>query len=83
LVPREAMSCGVPSIVSDIPGTESIKDAAMMVPLDLARMDNAVKNFFNLKKEEIKKISEKSRDFIAKNFDDEVWKERYIRNIFF
>lgn len=81
LVPREAMSCGIPTIVSEIPGTESIKNAAIRIPLNADKMNLALINFFNLSKEEKKSLSKKSRGFIVEKFDDEIWKEKYKKVI--
>ena len=77
LVPREAMSCGIPAIVSEISGTESIKNAAIRIPLNTNKMNQAIINFFNLTEEEKNELSKKSRDFIVEKFDDEKWKEKY------
>ncbi len=78
LVPREAMSCGTPAIVSKIPSTESIF-AAIKVPINSAKMNLALNNFFNLSPERKKEISFNSRKCIVEAFDDSVWKKEFIR----
>ncbi len=80
LVPREAMSCGVPAIVSDIPSTESLKES-IKINLNAGEANKAVQDFFNLSKSERKELSDKSREFVIKKYDDYVWKKQYIDKI--
>jgi len=82
LVPREAMSCGTPAIVSKIQSTESLKEAAIIINLNAEKMNKAMNDFFNLSKKQKKEISNKSRKFIVEKFDDEKWKEIYVNNLF-
>jgi glycosyltransferase involved in cell wall biosynthesis len=80
LVPREAMSCGTPSLVSDIPATK-IFTPALRASLNPKSMNKKLGYFFNLSKKERNNLSKQSRKFIIKEFDDEVWKENYLKII--
>jgi len=63
LVPREAMACEVPAIVSDITALKLIKPA-IKVRLNCESINEAINNFFNLSKKEKEKISKESRQFV-------------------
>lgn len=81
LVPREAMSCGIPCLVSDIPGNQ------MLIPvikssLNSKEMNEKLNYFFNLSEKEKKSLSKQSKNFIADNFENKIWKERYLKILF-
>jgi glycosyltransferase involved in cell wall biosynthesis len=77
LVPRESMSCGTPALVSDIPATK-IFTPALKASLDAQDMDRQLKYFFNLPQKAKENLSRNSREFIIKEFDDDLWKKEYI-----
>jgi glycosyltransferase involved in cell wall biosynthesis len=76
LVPREAMACGTPAIVSDITSLRLI-GPAIKVPLDSEEIDKEIKKFFNLSKKEKENLSKISRDFIIGECSLEVCKDLY------
>jgi len=80
VVPREAMSCGIPVIISDILPVKSMK-YAIKVKINKEKMNNAIQEFFNLSSFERKELSEKSRKFVIENYEDDSWKEEYIKKI--
>jgi len=80
LVPREAMACGTPALVSNIPALRMIKQA-IKVQLKTNKFDKAINNFFKLSKEEKQELSKKSRAEIIKEYGDEVCKELYLRSL--
>ena len=82
LVPREAMSCGTPAIVSKIPSTESLKEVSWRISLNAIKTNKAMNDFFKLSEKQKKEISDKSRKFIIEKFDDDKWKEIYVNNFF-
>jgi len=65
LVPREAMACGIPAIVSDINALRLLTPA-IKVPHNLEKIEEAIIRFFELSKKEKQKISIKSREFVIK-----------------
>ncbi len=80
VVPREAMACGIPIIISNILPVKSI-EPAIKVEINKEKMNKAIKDFFNLSNSERKLLSEKSRKFITENYDNSLWKEEYIKKI--
>jgi glycosyltransferase involved in cell wall biosynthesis len=80
VVPREAMACGTPVIISDILPVKSMKHA-IKVEINKEKMNSAIQEFFNLPSSERKELSEKSREFTVENYDDDSWKEEYIKKI--
>src|SRR4030042_3106370 len=81
LVPREAMACGVPSIISDIPSTESFREC-IKVSINADKMNKAMNEFINLPEKEKKALSIRARRFIVEEYDDDAWKKRYLKNFF-
>jgi len=73
-VPREAMSCRVPTIMSNIRCSNEIKEV-ITVPLDQEKINEEIKFFFNLSLKERKKLSLSSRKSIINDFGIEKWKE--------
>jgi len=63
IVPREAMACGIPTIVSDINALRLITPA-IKVPLNSDKIEQAIIKFFELSKKEKQKISKQSRKFV-------------------
>lgn len=80
LVPREAMACGVPAIVSDIRGLRMI-EPAIKVPLNVNVIEREIKNFFNLSQQEKNKLSTISRQFVINECSEEKCKPVYIEKL--
>lgn len=80
VVPREAMACGIPVIISDILTSRSI-EYAIKVKVSKEKMNQAINRFFSLPLSKRKEISFNSRKFVEKEYDDELWKEEYINKI--
>lgn len=76
LVPREAMACGTPAIVSDITALRLI-NPAIKVPLDSEKIQKEIRGFFNLSAKERKKLSKISRDFVINECSLETCKDLY------
>ena len=76
LVPREAMSCGTPAIVSDILSLRMI-EPAIKVPLNSEKIEKEMNNFFNLPVKERKELSIKSRKYIINESSYESCKNLY------
>ena len=76
MVPREAMACGIPTIVSDITALRMI-ESAIKVPLDSQGIEKEMNNFFNLSKKEKEKLSQESRNFVINECGLEVCKNLY------
>lgn len=77
LVPREAMSCGTPSMISDILGSRHIK-YAIKVPFDIKKINKEINNFFNLSARERKNLSLSSRKSIVKEYGEDACKQSYL-----
>ncbi len=80
VVPREAMACGIPVIISDILPVKSM-DYVIRVKIKKREMNKAINDFFNLPDSERKELSDKSRKFVIQNYDDDMWKKEYIDKI--
>jgi glycosyltransferase involved in cell wall biosynthesis len=77
IVPREAMACGIPTIVSDITALRQI-EPAIKVPLNSEEISKAINSFFSLSKKEKELLSEKSRKFVVEECSLEVCKDLYL-----
>ena len=80
LVPREAMACGVPAMVSDIYALRRIKQA-IKVPISVENFNKAIKDFFKLSIKQRKELGEKSRENIIKEYSDQACKGLYLREL--
>ncbi|MBI2630279.1 glycosyltransferase family 4 protein [Candidatus Pacearchaeota archaeon] len=80
IVPREAMACGTPSIVSDIIGLKMIQHS-IKTPIDADKIEQEMKNFFNLSKKEKETLSKASREFVVNESSDIKAKDLYIKEI--
>ncbi len=76
MVPREAMACGIPTIVSDITALRMI-GPAIKVPLNSQEIEEEINNFFKLSKKEKEKLSKESRNFVINECGLEVCKNLY------
>ncbi|VVB82955.1 D-inositol-3-phosphate glycosyltransferase [uncultured archaeon] len=76
LVPREAMSCGTPAIVSDVLSLRMI-EPAIKVQLNSEKIEKEMNNFFNLSTKEKKELSIKSRKYIINESSYELCKNLY------
>ena len=76
LVPREAMSCGTPAIVSDVLSLRMI-EPAIKVKLNSQEIEEEINNFFKLSKKEKEKLSIKSRKYIINESGYESCKNLY------
>lgn len=70
LAPREAMACGVPTIVSDIESLRMIK-SAIKVPLNVEKAQEALVSFFKMEESQKKILSEKSREYILEECSEQ------------
>lgn len=77
LVPREALSCGTPALVSDITGLRMI-EPAIKSKLNPNEFDKKLKQFFNLSTKEKRVLSVKSRNFVVNECSHKVCKNLYI-----
>jgi glycosyltransferase involved in cell wall biosynthesis len=77
LVPREALACGTPALVSDITGLRMI-EPAIKSPLNAEEFNKRLNNFFTLSPKEIKNLSLKSRNFVVDECSFKVCKDLYI-----
>ena len=78
LVPREAMACGTPTIVSDIEALKLIK-LAIKSPIDGEEFNKRINEFFNLIKKEKVKLGEKSREFVINECGIDLCKKMYSK----
>lgn len=81
----EAISCGLPSIVSEVSDNSlMVKDGVngfLFNPLDVESMKNALLKFLKLSYSERKKMSENSRQIAESLFDKKVFIDQY-KNLF-
>jgi glycosyltransferase involved in cell wall biosynthesis len=80
LVPREAMACGTPAIVTDIMGMNVIKEA-IKVPQDVDVISKKVDNFFDMAEKQRKLLSKKSREYILKTCSRKACRQVYIEKL--
>ncbi|MDO8517241.1 MAG: glycosyltransferase family 4 protein, partial [Nanoarchaeota archaeon] len=80
-VPREAMSCGLPTLVSDIKSLRTL-ESAIKSKLNYESMNNEIKKFFEISEKQKKKISLESRKFIIKEYSEENLKKEFINKLF-
>ncbi len=77
LTSEETLACGTPIVVSkEFRLKES--PAIYQVAVKFENVDNAIKKFFKLDKEEKDKLAKSARTYAVKNYSDEAWKENYI-----
>jgi glycosyltransferase involved in cell wall biosynthesis len=82
LVPREAMACGTPAIVSDIRGLRMI-EPSIKTRLNHKAIDEEIKSFFSLSEKDKQKISKTSREFILDECSEKISKPLYIRKLLY
>jgi len=78
LVPREAMSCGIPTMISDIESLRNLEQT-IIVPFNIDKIQEKIDWFFNLSEKEKKKLSKKSRDLIIKEYSEEALKSKHLK----
>jgi len=80
LVPREAMACKIPALVSDIESLRMI-EPAIKVPLNIGKAQEALDYFFKLDKKEKNSLAKKSREFVLKECSEqnEDVKKKYLK----
>jgi glycosyltransferase involved in cell wall biosynthesis len=76
-VPREAMSCETPAIVSDITPLNSIKHA-IVVPFNINKINQEINHFFNLQRSKRESLGKKSRKFVQDMYSEQALKARTI-----
>ena len=79
-VPRESMSCEIPTLVSNINPLNSLKPA-LKSNLNPKSFALKINEFFKLPKNKKDKISQDSRNFIIKNYSEEVLREEYVAKL--
>ena len=78
IVPREAMACGTPTIVSDINALRLISPPAIKVPLNSDKIEKAIINFFELPSRKKQEISAQSRKFVIDEYGLNSCKDLYL-----
>jgi len=79
LTSEECLACGVPAVNRKWKG-ELPSLALITVSVDADESDKAIKNFFKKSKEEREKLRKIAREFIEKNYSDNIWKYDYIKS---
>jgi len=82
IVPREAMSCGVPAIVSDISALRTIEPAIKAFPSPEI-FNREIEKYFNLPQKEKQTLSKLSRDFVIKECDYSLHKKYFTEKFAF
>ena len=78
LATEEAMACGVPCIISE--EFKLKKNPALIeIPIDYNEANQKLKSLINLTKKDRAKLSKIARDYIIKNYSDDVWQAKYIK----
>lgn len=80
LVPREAMACEIPTVVSGIRALRML-DNAIKSKLDWKGFNKKIKDFFKLNKKQKLKIGKESRKEIIEKYGGESCKELYLKTI--
>jgi glycosyltransferase involved in cell wall biosynthesis len=73
----EAMSCGLPGIVSNIPAFDSLS-SVIKAPLKGDIIQNYLDKFFSLSKKSRTSLSKKSRREVIEKFSEEALKKKHI-----
>jgi glycosyltransferase involved in cell wall biosynthesis len=77
VVPREAMSCGTPCIVSNIIGLKMLKPA-IKTTFKVRDINKKIHQFFELSNNKKSELSKESREFILNECSEEICKSLYI-----
>ncbi len=77
-VAREAMSCGTQVILPDLMGPRELCPPAIKTSLDIKEINNKIKEFFELSLSEKKKLAQKLRGFVIKDYSHQSCKNTYI-----
>jgi len=77
-VPREAMACGCPTIVSNVEMLRTLK-TAIKVPFKIDSIQRQIDNLFNLSEEKKKHLSILGRKFIIKEHSEKALREKYLK----
>jgi len=76
---REAMSCGVPAIISDIEALRTVK-AAVKVPFDITKIQKEINKFFNLTEKQRVSLAKKTREYIVREHSEKSLKEVHLKH---
>jgi glycosyltransferase involved in cell wall biosynthesis len=82
LVPREAMACETPALVSDIRGLRMI-EPAIKTKLTNNEIEKKISNFFSLTKKDRDALSKTSRNFVVKECSEKTAKPLYINKLLY
>jgi glycosyltransferase involved in cell wall biosynthesis len=75
---REAMSCGIPAIVSDIEAIRLV-EAAIKVPFDEKAIQEKIDYLFSLSQIDMKKLSKYTREYTVREFSEESLKGAHVK----
>lgn len=67
---REAMACGIPTIVSEIEAVRTVP-GTMKVQFDLEEIQSKIDSFFSLSQKEKAELSKKTRETLVSNYSEE------------
>jgi len=76
LVPREAMCCHLPCLLSDIDALTSYKHS-IIVPFNTKKIQEAIDKFFEMSEKEREKLGKKCREYVVKESSYQALKNNY------
>lgn len=78
IAPREAMSCELPILLSNIRAFKHIKPA-IKIPFNARKIQEEIENFFKLPESEKIKLGKDCRNFVMEESSYEVLKDKYLK----